>query len=86
MLQGNKAKVQGANKEGQEEMKQPNTITVAMMKSPDSNGWIAQIHMEYPETKAKDVNQCKGDNPVQLLNYCTAKVERRLEKIASDKN
>ena len=68
-------------------MKQPNTITVAMMQSPDSeNTWLAQVHLEYKDSKQKDVLQLHADGPLKLLFDARERIKIRLEKIAANGN
>lgn len=64
----------------------PTHITVAMMKVPDGKSWMAQIHIEHEGRKGKEVLPLKGDNPIQLLNYCTLKLQKKLEMDAAKTN
>lgn len=48
-------------------MKQPNAITVALIKNPAGSDWQAQIQIEYKNVPGKEALNLSGDNPMQLL-------------------
>lgn len=48
-------------------MKNPNAITVALIKNPQGSDWQAQIQIEYKNNPGKDALNLSGDNPMQLL-------------------
>lgn len=60
-------------------MKQVSNITVAMMRDPQGGGWLAQAHLEYKNSRDKDVLPMSGTDPLALLNRCVKALEKKLK-------
>ena len=59
-------------------MKQPNAITVAMIRDPQGATWQAQIQMEYKNSTAKDILRLSGDSPMTIMNRASKALEKKL--------
>lgn len=53
------------------------TITVITKQSPDGSTWLGQVHVEFEDTKAKDVLKVMADNPASILERARNAIDKR---------
>ena len=58
-------------------MKKIYTVTVAMKQEPCGGQWLAQVHVEFHETKAKDVLRLSGDTPQHIMEKARNALDKR---------
>lgn len=60
-------------------MKEPATITIAMMKDKITPTWLAQIQIEWVNTEGKDVLPLGGESdPMIMLHRCFKALEKKI--------
>ena len=59
-------------------MKQPNALTIAMIRDPEGSTWQAQIQMEYKHMRSKDVLTLSGGDPMTVLRRVSTAIEKKL--------
>jgi len=62
-------------------MKQPNALTIAMIRDPEGSTWQAQIQMEYKHMRSKDVLRLSGGDPMTVLRRVSTAIEKKFSVI-----